>query len=81
MLGGTATGKGYITRIKCPRHCGWFRDYTNQSLWLINNVDHPLYGTIGEEQLVKMDVLNHDCIEAANARLRANLRKVNNGTA
>lgn len=79
MLEGTPTGKGYIHKIKCPKHCGWYRDYTNRPEWMVRKIDHPIYGSVTEETLVQLEILDHDCIETANARLRHNRRVIENG--
>lgn len=79
MLEGTATGKGHVYRIKCPKHCGWFREYTKRPEWMIKKVDHLVYGPVTGEALVQLDVINHDCIETANARLRHNRKVAEHG--
>lgn len=64
-----------VTRIKCPKNCGWYREYSEGDHYENRRIDHPLYGPISNWTLVQLDIKNHDCIEAANAKLRANIRK------
>lgn len=60
-----------IEHLSCLRNCGWFREFTNEQWWLNMIVTHPQYGPVTGQQLVQLDMQNHDCIEAANARVRA----------
>jgi hypothetical protein len=63
-----------IERIKCPRKCGWYREFRNERWWMDQVITHPVYGLVTGQQLVQLDVRNHDCTEAANAKVRAQKR-------
>lgn len=75
MLEGTGTGRGHVHRIKCPRLCGWHREFTKTDEWLHTIITHPLYGEVSNEMAAQLDILSHDCIETANARLRMKYRR------
>lgn len=65
-----------VIRYKCPRGCGWYRDYSENPDWLYARIVHPVWGAVSNRQGARLDILNHDCnahwvAQARITRLRA----------
>lgn len=54
-------GRSPIRKIPCARGCGWYRAYTDAAWYLTRTIVHPLYGLVSGEQLVRLDMWNHQC--------------------
>lgn len=50
-----------IREIKCARGCGFKRPYTDADWYLTRIIDHPYYGLVSGENLVQLEMYNHDC--------------------
>lgn len=59
----------------CPNQCGWYRAYQGDAWWLRKPVDHPFYGLLREEELVRHDIADHDCGTYRDAHYRALVRR------
>ncbi len=55
--------------IRCK--CGWKRSWTDKQEWRFQLIDHPIYGTVAQWVLVRLDIMNHSCTahKAAMERL------------
>lgn len=66
---------------RCPRECGWRREFHLDPVWQEEVVDHPGYGKVKEIGLVNLDIANHECKAyiAAAERLRKAQKERHNG--
>lgn len=59
-----------VVVYKCHQQCGWIRAYQENSDWLYQSLKHPIWGVISNKELVRLDILNHNCDAHHLARLR-----------
>lgn len=60
---------------RCPNECGWYRAYNVDAWWLRKPIDHPFYGLVREEELIKLEIGDHDCGTYLAAHRRAKERR------
>ena len=58
-------------QILYRHHCGWERYVTSTAEWQWTPIEHPLYGTVTNQEAAELDISYHYCTDYLRARRRS----------